>query len=274
MTVKESEKEEYVKWYRLAEKAIGNLVQHPREDAEILKWVSREGWLLVPTHLEKDKEKLKQAPHPHIFFFFDNGHIRMGLTCNSQESIRKMRNILHKFHTQERAEFLDRLRQLDNDFATAVLSKEKPHHHLQTPEYHEVFKIQTNKINDRSINRLFQCVDEIREEGRTKKAIENSKRIKIFPMLDLAWTRARKNEEHFLKKMSQLKPLYEICLKIRTDSQIGLETKKRKKTVSIVKTCPKCGVQESKSMFCPRCGLYLSPKEVTQDELERIMKRQ
>lgn len=268
--MRDSDKKRYVKWYRLAERAMGDLIPHPARDSEILKWVSQENWLLVPTHMETDMEAAKNRPDPNIFFALENGRIRIGLVCNTQDSVRKTRNILHIYHTSERAEFLACLRELDNGFTTSVFSKEYPHHPRQAPIHREVFTMQTNQINDKSISKIFHHVDKIREKGRLKKVVENRRWIQILPTIDIAWTFAKMNDEDFLKKIGYLKPLYEICVKIKTDSQIAREMKRQKKTELVVRICPKCGIQDSSTMFCPKCGSYLSPRTMTQEEADRM----
>jgi len=272
--MRKCDKRMYVEWYRLAEKALGDLILHPKDDIGILKWVSQEDWLLIPTNKEQDMEEAKGRPDPNIFFSLGSHRIRIGLVCNTQESVRKMRNILHEFHAGERVDFLRCLKRLDNSFRTSVFSKEYPYHFSQVPIYDEVFTIQANKIDDESIDTIFRYVDRIRERGRRKKEIENKRWVQVLPTIDIAWTRVEKSHEQFLSKITQLRPVYETCLKIKTNSQISREIKRQKKTVSIIKLCLRCGAQDPKLMFCPRCGSYLRLKEVGQDELETTIETQ
>jgi len=268
--MRDSDKKRYVKWFRLAERAMGDLIPHPARDSEILKWVSQENWLLVPTHMETDMEAAKNRPDPNIFFSLDDEHISIGLVCNTQDSVKKMKNILHTYHARERAELLACLRKMDRGFTTSVFSKEYPYHPFQAPTHREVFTIHTNKIDDKSISKIFNHVDRIREKGRLKKAVDNRRWIQILPTINIAWTRAKMSDEDFLKKMGYLKPLYEICVKIRTDSQMAREMRRQKKTKLVVRICPKCGIQDSSTMFCLKCGSYLSPRTITQEEADKI----
>jgi hypothetical protein len=75
--MRQAEKAKYVPWYRLAEKALGDLIPHPKNDAEITKWVSQEDWLLIPSYTERSLTEARSRPDPNLYFSLENGSIRI-----------------------------------------------------------------------------------------------------------------------------------------------------------------------------------------------------
>lgn len=55
--------------------------------------------------------------------------------CNTLPSIRKIKNLLHDYHSPEKHQLLDSMRKLPDTFTTLVSSKKKPHHYMETPHY-------------------------------------------------------------------------------------------------------------------------------------------
>jgi len=269
--MRKSEKGKYVKWYRLAERAMGDLIPHPRKNSEIFKWVSMEDWLLIPTHAERDMGEAKNRPNPNIYFSVEDDGIDLGLVCNTQDSIRKMRNILHTYHTREREELLSRLKRLDGGFITTVYAKAYPYHPRQSPNYKQVFQTQANEIDDEAIKEIFRHVDMVRKRGRRKKLAENKRWTPVLPVIDIAKTRVNKKDEDFVKRMTQLKPLYETCLEIKTQAQINREMRRER---IVVRICPKCGIQpDSEQRFCSQCGSHLLLEVVSRQEFENMKNR-
>lgn len=80
-------KHNYISWYRLVEAVFGDLV--PRlTDRDIVSFVSRNHWLILPQRGEDDKQEATRRSDSHISFALDKPMcIRIGLVCNTLSSV-------------------------------------------------------------------------------------------------------------------------------------------------------------------------------------------
>jgi len=216
-------KDEYIKWYRIVEREFGNLVPH-LEDHEIKEYVSKAYWLMIPTPEEKDRQEAILRPQPNIYFSLGDDDITVGLTCNTLDSVRKVRNILLPFHSQERLELEVVMEALDDQFKTTVSKKIKEFYPFQTPDYQGVYEFQANQINETRIGEIFKKVDQIEEE---RKKHYPKQLYKLAPVVEIARIVIPVKESEFAKVLRQLHPIYEILVKVRTTEEIASETERR-----------------------------------------------
>lgn len=256
MRMRRAEKAKYVYWYRLAAQALGDLVPHPEKDSEIKKWVSEENWLLIPKHEERSLQEARNRPDPNIYFSLEDGTIRVGLICSTIRSVEKMQNLLTPYHTTQEDEFLSYMRGLPDDFSTIVWAKEKPHHPLQTPDYHEKFRAQSNRIDEASTREIFRLTNSLASEGRELRKVDGKKWTPVSPVLEIAVAHIPPTDQEFLIAIARLGPLYSICLKVKTDAELKRELRRR----VIVGKCPKDGRifnPPPPGRFCPDHGAFL-----------------
>ncbi len=248
----------YIPWYRLAESVLGKLLPH-RIDKEIVKMVSATDWLILPTPEETNRRQSIERPEPNIYIELD-GDVGVGLVCNTLESQRKMENILLDYHSDEKDEFLRLLRQLEDDFKSAVGRKIYEHHFRQSPTYSREFRHRSNRMDEKLFEKIFFFAHEIHEQGRSPE--KRGKYKRILPTITLASTSFPPDEEAFSRKLASLKPLYELGLNIRTTSEIRRDLKRRGIIQRLRCPNPDCRwgpIAQGITTRCPECGEKLIP---------------
>jgi hypothetical protein len=222
-------KRSYVKWYRIAEEVLAGSIPI-LDDDEIVKFVSQNNWLIIPTTYERDRKDSIVRSDPNIYFdLSEDGKIHIGFTCNTLESVRRMRNLLHGFHRADKASFISELQKLDDSFKTRVERKIKEHYFMQSPEYETEFEFRTNMINDALLSKAFETIDRIMEESDSLLRHEGKSWRTLAPTIEIAHTVIERDEEKFRRVLKQLKPAYEIALRIKTDKEIDAEILRREK---------------------------------------------
>jgi hypothetical protein len=140
------------------------------------------------------------------------------------------------------------MKKLDGDFQTAVYAKIKEHNWSERADYQTKFRSQTINLDKKGIEEMFEESRQIREEGKSGMKDEHKPHNPVTPVVDLAFTTIeRGNDPLFLSKLSQLRPIYETCLKVKTAGSIRAELRKlspKKSKVAartVIYSCPKCG---------------------------------
>jgi len=240
-------KEEYIHFFRLAETVLQDGI--PKlSDGEIIALVSNVNWVAFPLQEEETMEEIENRPDPHIDLRLLDSTVRIGLRCNTVRSVDKLQNILLDYHLSEKAVLVDSMRKLDDDFETMVYAKIKEHNWSERGDYQRRFQRQTNQLDTAGIEEMFQRSSEIREEGKRRMKEEGLPHNPVTPVIEIAFTTIdRLNDQLYLSKLSQLKPMFEACLKVKTEAAIRAEERKNvSKKVIPRKTnfsCPKCGKQ-------------------------------
>lgn len=220
---------EFVKLYGIAEEILAGSIPHLGEN-EILKFISQNNWLIIPAEYERDRKDSIIRSDPNIYFdLSEEGKIHVGFFCNTLESVRRIRNLLHGFHTVEKEDFLRELRKLDKRFRTLIQRKIKEHHFSQTPQYETQFEFPTNTIDDELLSEAFHKVDRILEESDNLMRIEGKTWRTLAPVVDIAHIAFERDENEFREVLRKLKPAYQIALRIKTDKEIEREITRREK---------------------------------------------
>ncbi len=248
-------KEEYIPFFRMAESVLKELL--PKlSDGQIAGLVSNENWVAFPVSEEESKDEMENRLEPHIDLSLTNTTVRVGIRCNPVDSVDKLQNILEDYHTPERNALVEAMNRVDSDFQTVVYAKLKHHYWREKGEHEERFRKQTNQLEDAGIREMLGKSGEIRRDGKTRMRDEKLSVNPSTPVIEIAFTIIdRKDGELFKRKLSQLKPIYETCLKVKTDSFLRAEKRKREGKKSEVSSrtsvfsCPKCGKQFSKEEF-------------------------
>lgn len=219
-------KEEYIPWYRIAEEVFRGSIPALNK-AEITRFVSDNNWLIIPVGIEKDRKDAITRSDPNIYFSLGaHGRVRVGFFCNTLESVRRIRNLLHGFHTAEKDQFVQELRKLDDKFKTGVQRKIKEYHHFQTPEYETVFEFPTNMIDEGLLRKAFEKIDRIMEESDALMREQGKSWRTLAPVVRIAHTVIDKKENAFREALKQLKPAYHIALHVKTDQEIEREIRR------------------------------------------------
>ncbi len=211
---------------------------------------------------ETSKEEIENRPDPHIDLRLHGSTVNIGLRCNTVSSVEKLQNILENYHSKEKGALLESMRHLDDDFQTAVYAKIKEHNWSERAIYDPQFQMQTSKIDESAINRMFERAKQIRTEGVNRKKDEK-KPNPVTPVIDIAFATIAKNDEQLFKsKLSQLKPMYETCLMVKTTSALKAEMRRKSKTREAIYCCSKCGKKYSKDearskKFCDLDGMRI-----------------
>lgn len=222
-------KNEYLKWYKLAEEALSGSIP-TLDETEVFKFISRNNWLIIPAGDEKDKSESIARSDPNIYFnLSQKGKIHIQLVCNTLESVRRMRNVLHEFHTVDKENFISELKKLDGSFVTAVERKLKEYNPFQTPKYERKFEFPTNTIDDSILSDVFETVDMVMEESERIIKMDRKRWRVLAPRLVIAEMWIARDESKFKEVLRKLKPVYQIALEIETDEQIDKEVRKREK---------------------------------------------
>jgi len=251
-------KARYVPWYRIAEEVLAGLVPKAMTDSAVEGLVSQNDWLIIPTPAESGRKQAIQRGDPNIYFAL-NGEIDLGLVCNTLRSINKMRNILTGFHSEEKGGLLKLLGGLDDNFETTVGKKVYEYHFLQSPDYVSVFRHTANTMTEGLFAKIFTDADAIHDEGLAL-AREGGEYRRLLPTVSLARVSFPPKKDLFTKNLQALKPLYEVALTIKTDTEIRKETARNPAGQRV--SCPACGygpVPEIVVKFCPECHSRMKP---------------
>jgi len=219
----------YIPWYRIAEEVLAGSIPL-LNDKEIVKFVSQNKWLIIPSGSEKDKKDSIIRSDANIYFDLSKaGEITIGFVCNTLESVRRMRNLLHGFHTTEKDNFIRELQLLDDRYTTHIERKIKAYHFAQTPEYVKDFEFTTNRINDVLLSQAFSRIDKIMEESDINKRTTGKSWRTLAPTINIARVVIGRNQDEFREALQQLKPAYQIALRIKTDKEITIAKRKKRK---------------------------------------------
>lgn len=239
-------RQRYIKWYHLARKVIADEKITPNlTDTRILGLVSAANWLPIASpDLIYGRNKVKTSHFPNIYTVLHSEEPRMsvGLVFNTVGSIDGTRkSILTPYSKEEKFELVRLLHELDDNYKTKVFRKIRPDYR-QTPEYDDAgcFAIQTNMINEESIEQMFNCVNRIREEGSAnrERLIALGKAKKSYtetPIIDLAVIEIPLDEDEYKKRIKELIGPYKACLAIKPPAEIRRRIKKDAKEVSELK---------------------------------------
>ncbi|HYB04546.1 MAG TPA: hypothetical protein VED17_08790 [Nitrososphaerales archaeon] len=252
MEVQAPAKTEYIPFFRLSEPVLGQLL--PRlSDEQIAELVSNENWVPFPVSEEETKGEMENRLEPHIDLSLTEITVRLGIRCNPVQSVDKLRNILEEYHTPERNALVEAMNNLDDDFQTVVYAKLKEHFWFEKGEHQARFQKQTNQLDEVGIRAMLTESSKIRQEGKTRMKEENLSVNPETPVIEIAFiTLDRSDKRLFQHKLAQLKPIYETCLKVKTERCIRAEMKKlatekhRVPSRTAIFSCTVCGKQFSK----------------------------
>lgn len=257
------DKARYVPWYKIAEEVLGRrLIKHAETDEDVIKWVSDEGWLLIPLPYESDLKQARSRPFPNIFLWLhEDRTLTLGLVANTIPSMEKMKNILLPHQDVQRQSLISGMRKLDPKFKT-YLSAKKKDYWAAPPTYDSDPSIESNKINGQSIVQTFAKADAILEKGRQVPALHSPNYPSMTPILDLATGEFSQDKREFARRLSELKPLLEICLEVKTKAEHEKEEKKKPKKRIEDYECSKCTQkftrdQYDENRFCPKRGMRI-----------------
>jgi len=269
--VGQSKKIEYLKWYRACEEALGEVVPH-LNDEEVLKLVSPTDWLAFPFPYENDLKDVANRPDPHIDITLrEEGAICIGIRCNTKKSVEKLKNILHGYHAKDKTSLIEQMRGLDDDFETLVFDKKKESNFAQSPQYECLYANRSNQINEQEIDKIFRIVKDVNETGVSRMRDEGRTYPPEAPVIDIVRVKTPLKGELFKQKASKLKHIFQICINIKTESELRQEMKKMRQKkpqfTFVGYECPKCQTIYSTkefqgSKFCLKCGTWLKPKFV------------
>ncbi len=222
------DKEKYIKWYNLARDAVNDAFLMPqRYPEEIVSFVSREDWL---GFADKDTslEELEKSDKPNIFFEIENNKGTIGLTFNNVNSVDTIKNILNGFCKVEKEELIKKLLELETIWRIKVHRKIKEHHQSEKAEYDTVFDEQSNKIDEKNIEKIIKLSEEIRENGK-RKPINKANYPYETPVITLMESDFELSEDEFKKRIVSAFDVLRTCLNVKTDSQIRRLEKEKSK---------------------------------------------
>jgi predicted RNA-binding Zn-ribbon protein involved in translation (DUF1610 family) len=245
-------KADYIPFFRLSEDILQELLPRLSEE-QIIALVSNENWVPFPLPGEETKDEIDNRKDPHIDLKLTQSAMRIGLRCNTVRSVDKLENILVEYHSPEKRALIQSLGELEDDFQTVVYAKIKEHNWSERAEYQSRFQKQTNLLDEAGVEEMFGISGQIREEGRNRMKDERLPHNPVTPVIELCFTTIEsKNEQLFVSKLKQLKPIYETCLKVKTTAWIKAEERRNTSGMSKMSTriaqfkCPKCGKGFSK----------------------------
>jgi hypothetical protein len=217
-------KKDYIAWYNIAVDVFGGTIPNLKDD-EILRFVSKNNWLIIPMTHEVGREESIARSDPNLYFELrEKGKIDVGFVCNTLESVRRMKNLLHGFHTVEKDQLIQKLRKMDEAFTTRIERKIKESHPLQTPKYQIDYEFPTNQMDDALLLEAFEQIARILEE-RDVLQEQNGEGWRLAPIINLAYTVIDQDENKFRAVLKQLKPIYQLVLRVKTDKAIETEIK-------------------------------------------------
>jgi hypothetical protein len=148
------------------------------------------------------------------------------MRCNTVASVEKIMNILDEIQTSEKQELISEMGKLDDGFHTQVLNKIKETNFAHIDAYERKFSMRSNRIDNKLTDQLFNEIKEIREEGKRRLKQEHLSLNPETPVLDITFTTIKQDPKVFKHKLSQIKRMYEICLSVKTSSELRVQKKK------------------------------------------------
>ena len=266
MEVDEKKLREYVKLYQIARLQLPSLIPELTE-FEIRQQVSARDWLIFPLFSEADRKEGVNRPDPHIDITLrEPEKVRIGIRCNTIKSVDKLKNILNGYHAAEKDKLLLLMNSLDDRFITSIINKQKEYNFAQMPKHETIFQEKSNSINGIKIMEMFELIDKIRQRGIEKRKEQGVSFLPEAPVIDLTYVSVPLEEEAYRLAMIEIGKIYELCIRIKTISEIETiqkESNKRKKVIFQGYICTKCKATfplDQKPMFCPICGTYISQR--------------
>lgn len=229
----------YIKYYKIAHDVLGKELLKTIDDNQITnEWLSREGWLMFPLPDENNLDEAKNRLNPNIYIYpsvdGENEYVHLGITCNTLDSVEKMKNILDNYHSDEKDKLLASMKKLDNSFETKVSSKIKENHFAQSPIYDDTFSIKSCDIAN-SIDEMFENVKTIRSRGEERKKIKGTSHPIETPVIDLIYCVLKSDEEIFREKIQQIKQIFESCICIKDSAGLKKEKKRLSSKIGALK---------------------------------------
>ena len=213
-------KSKYVYWYRIVESIFGTDVPH-LTDYQIEDCVSDKDWIILPVAGERSKQDARKSQRPNLYFSLsEDKKVVAGITYDKIEGVRRFREIISPFNEKYRATILERLACLDDGFFTTVFRKTKNSYWGESPEYDEAFSQQSNKMNLPAFVRVFKAVDKIDAE---RDLLGKGKKYHLAPAINLVDITLSRDESSFKKFFSQMKPVYEVAVNVRTEEEFETE---------------------------------------------------
>ncbi len=275
------DKTKYVKWYKIARDTINDESLTPfRADDEILDCVSEEDWLMfIPPDITR--ERAESLPEPNIYFYIRDDINRIGLTFNNVGSMDKIRNILLDYSSELKEILVEKLLKLDDRWKLSLNRKIKIKHFRNIPNFTRIFYINTNKIDNEKINKLFDLSTQIRKDGkirREEERVKNDMWYSEVPSMDLMHIDIGLDEQEYKKRIIEAFDILKICLEVKSDTQIRKIQREEKKPVEVMK-CPNCDNifdYNTNRTVCGKigcAGTELKKSKIPKVEYERLLKQ-
>lgn len=217
---------------------------------------------MLPLPHETELKHAESRPFPNIYLSRDQQNVLfLGLTCNTIESVEKMRNILLPHQNEQKQLLISYLKKLDPQFKLSLLAKLKDHW-SSIPTYRTEIELPSRDIDDISIIEIFRRADVIRKRGKEVPAVHSKNYPSETPVLELASAPIQGGKEEFVSKLGELKLVLQTCLRIRTKAEFDREEATRPKRKIVEYRCSKCGLYFSEdqyraSRFCPDDGMRI-----------------
>jgi len=223
------DKKQYIEAYKICCNSVSdNSILPPLNDTQIIKYISKENWLLFPLKIETSKEDAKTESRPNVYLALLGNNFRMGITLNQIKAVECFCNIVESHSEEKKIEILNMLNQLSEDYITVVNRKIKDKFHMQAPKYVIEFEKKSNSINSEYFEEMVKTAYKIREEGTIKRKDKDGKYYSELPEIELAAIQTQFNKENLEIVTNQLFPILKLCLSIETveENQAGMLYKK------------------------------------------------
>lgn len=207
----------YVSWYQIIESVFGASVPHLTND-QIEKMIFETDWMIIPLIGELSKKDAMNALRPNLYIdLSDTNDIYFGIVYENLDSVDSLRNILLPYNEKERNELIAKLSTLDDSFKTTVNRKLKPKHFSQSPTYERVFEVKSKLMTLTHFREAFRAVDSVLAE---RALLDKRKTYQLAPTVSLLQGRMPQDEREFTIALQEIKPIYEMTVKMKTEEQV------------------------------------------------------
>lgn len=211
---------EYIKWYRLAQEYVNDKNLFPSlTDTEILKNISRNNWLMFANAYQQEKKHAINLPEPNIYLSIEKDKLWVGIAFNNLAAVEKLTNILSDKSSAERNELIKMLLKLNNNYITIVERRIRKYYGPR-PEFITETEIQTNKLNETEFQKIIKTCIKIREEGKEHKKLASHESFFECPAINLIAINIDKDVDKLKSVLSDIVPIYKICLDIKSTRDI------------------------------------------------------
>ena len=243
----------------------------PLTDTQFEDFVSKRDWMGVPS-FSITKKQMTNSDEGHIGIELYDDKVKLDLWFNATKAVNRFTNILKDVSKNEKDEFIQLIRNLDESYKIRVLYTEK--FFSASADWENIIVLKCKDLSEENINELLIKINETK--------LKREMRQKMLPESDIATVAIsiaeieinKKDNAKIKEALLKLRDLTRITHGIKSDSQIRRMERAKKRKIK-VKKCNGCGLTFPYDTFrtiCPKCKFPIYKNNITKEEYDAKVK--